>query len=171
MKVFKMTAILAAVVFLFWITPTFAEDKAKIGYVDLSRLFDEYYRTKEYDKVLEAEHKAYEQESKAKIEKIPETQGKLALLKEDQKKTTEQEIETMKNDLLEYDRQKKTDLTKERNEKIREILLEIEKIVSGYAEQNGYSVVLNDRVLIFADKGLDLTEDILKNLNAKKPEK
>jgi len=166
-----MIIILTAVIFLFGITPTFAEDKVKIGYVDLSRLFDEYYKTKEYDKVLEGEHKVYEQESKAKIEEIREAQGKLALLKEDQKKATEDEIEKKKNALLEYDRQKKTDLTKERNEKIREILLEIEKIVSGYAEQNGYNIILNDRVLIYADKGLDLTEDILKNLNAKKPEK
>ena len=171
MKVLKLLIILTVVVFLSGITPTFAEDKTKIGYVDLSRLFDEYYKTKEYDKVLEGEHKAYEQEGKTKIEKIREAQGKLALLKEDQKKATEDEIEKMKNELLEYDRQKKTDLTKERNEKIREILLEIEKIVSGYAEQNGYSVILNDRVLIFADKGLDLTENILKNLTAKKPEK
>ncbi len=171
MKVFRMMAILTAVVFLSGIAPTFAEDKVKIGYVDLSRLFDEYYKTKEYDKVLEAEHKAYEEESKVKIEKVREAQGKLALLKEDQKKATEDEIEKMKNELLAYDRQKKTDLTKERNEKIREILLEIEKIVSGYAEQNGYSVILNDRVLIYADKGLDLTENVLKNLNAKKPEK
>lgn len=171
MKVLKMIIILVAVIFSFGITPTFAGDQAKIGYVDLSRLFDEYYKTKEYDKVLEAEHKVYEQDSKAKIDKLREEQGKLALLKEDQKKATEDGIEKMKNELLEYDRQKKTDLTKERNEKIREILLEIEKIVSGYAEQNGYTVILNDRVLIYADKGLDLTEDILKNLNAKKPEK
>ena len=71
---------------MFGITPTFAEDKTKIGYVDLSRLFDKYYKTKEYDKVLEGEHKLYEQEGKAKIEKIREAQGKLALLKEDQKK-------------------------------------------------------------------------------------
>ena len=171
MKVLKIMIVLTTVVFFFGITPTFAGDQAKIGYVDLSRLFDEYYKTKEYDKVLEGEHKAYEQESKAKIDQLREAQGKLALLKEDQKKATEDEIEKMKNDLLEYDRQKKTDLTKERNEKIREILLEIEKIVSGYAEQNGYTVILNDRVLIYADKGLDLTENILKNLNAKKPEK
>ena len=171
MRVFKVIIVLAAVIFLFGATPTFAEDKAKIGYVDLSRLFDEYYKTKEYDKVLEAEHKVYEQESKGKIDKIREAQGKLALLKEDQKKATEDEIEKMKNDLMEYDRQKKTDLTKERNEKIREILLEIGKIVSGYAEQNGYTVILNDRVLIYADKGLDLTENVLQSLNAKKPEK
>lgn len=160
-----------ALAVVFAATAAFAQEKGKIGYVDLSRLFDEYYKTKDYDKILEAEHKQYEQESKAKIEKIREQQGKLELLKESQKKAVEQEIETMKNDLLEYDRQKKTTLTKERNEKIREILLEIEKIVSGYAEQNGYSMILNDRVLIYGEPTRDLTESVLKNLNAKKPEK
>lgn len=170
MKSFKAILVMALAV-VFAATAAFAQEKGKIGYVDLSRLFDEYYKTKDYDKILEAEHKQYEQESKAKIEKIREQQGKLELLKESQKKAVEQEIETMKNDLLEYDRQKKTTLTKERNEKIREILLEIEKIVSGYAEQNGYSMILNDRVLIYGEPTRDLTESVLKNLNAKKPEK
>ena len=77
----------------------------------------------------------------------------------------------MKADLLEFDRLKKTDLTKERNEKIREILLEIEKIVSDFAEKNGYSVILNDRVLIYGAPGYDVTEEILKVLNAPAPEK
>ena len=47
------------------------------------------------------------------------------------------EIKQMQGDLLEYDRQQKTDLTKERNEKIWVILLEIEKTVSTFAEKNG----------------------------------
>ncbi|MBI5149386.1 MAG: OmpH family outer membrane protein [Candidatus Omnitrophica bacterium] len=150
-------------------TTASADEKGKIGYVDLSRLFDEYYKTKDYDKSLEAEHKEYEQEAKTKVDKIREQQGKLELLKEDQKKGLEADIEKMKNDLMEYDRQKKTTLTKDRNEKIREILLEIEKIVSGYAEQNGYALILNDRVLIYGDPARDLTQDILKTLNNAQP--
>ena len=162
---------LAGIIFIatLFATAAFAEEKGKIGYVDLSRLFDEYYKTKEYDKVLEAEHKDYEQEAKGKVDKIREQQGKLELLKEDQKKSLEGDVEKMKSDLMEYDRQKKTTLTKERNEKIREILLEIEKIVSGYAEQNGYALILNDRVLIYGDPARDLTQDILKTLNNAQP--
>lgn len=150
-------------------TGAYAQKETKIGYVDLSRLFDEYYKTKDYDKVLETKHKTYEQTSKEKVEKIRESQGKLALLKEEEKLKIEQEIETMKAELLEYDRQQKTDLTKDRNEKIREILLEIEKIVSDYAEKNGYTIILNDRVLIYGNPTMDLTEDVLKNLNTAKP--
>ncbi|HBR14885.1 MAG TPA: hypothetical protein DD723_04990 [Candidatus Omnitrophica bacterium] len=139
----------------------------KIGYVDLSKLFDEYEKTKEYDKVLETKTKEFEAERNAKIEKIREVQGKVGLLADEEKKKTEEEMEKLKADLLEFDRQKKTDLTKERNEKIREILLEIEKIVSDYAEKEKYSVILNDRVLIFGDPSMNVTEDVLKVLNDK----
>ncbi len=147
---------------------SFAQSKDKIGYVDLSKLFDEYSKTKEYDKVLEAKHADFEKERNAKIEAIKEAQGKLSVLAADKKAAMEADIEKMRNDLLEYDRQQKTDLTKDRNEKIREILLEIEKIVSDYAEKEGYTVILNDRVLIYGSQGMDVTEAILKKLNEEK---
>ena len=140
-----------------------AEDK--IGYVDLSKLFDEYSKTKEYDKVLEGKHNEFEKERNDRIEKIKDAQGKLSVLAADKKSEVEANIEKMRNDLVEYDRQKKADLTKDRNEKIREILLEIEKIVSDYAQKEGYTLILNDRVLIYGAKTMDLTEQILQMLN------
>ena len=143
----------------------YADKTDKIGYVDLSGLFDEYYKTKEYDKVLEAKNNGFEKERNGKIEKIREAQGKLALLKDDEKKKLDDEIKKMKADLLEYDKAQKTDLTKDRNEKIREILLEIEKVVSDYAQKNGYTIILNDRVLIYGDKSYDVSQQILKILN------
>ena len=141
----------------------------KIAYVDLSRLFDGYFKTKEYDKVLEGKNKEYEKARNEKMDKIKEAQGNLSLTKEDKKAPIEAEIEKSKAELLEWDRQKKTDLTKERNEKIREILLEIEKIVSGFAEKEGFSMILNDRVLIYDDQTLNVTEQVLKLLNENKP--
>ena len=146
----------------------YAEKGVKLGYVDLSRLFDEYYKTKDYDKVLEAEHSDVEKERNVKLDKIRDAQGKLGALAEAKKKESEQDIEKMKNEIMEFDRQKNEDLTKKRNEKIREILLEIEKVASDYAAKENYSMIFNDRVLIFGDKSLDLTEDILKILNGDK---
>jgi len=139
---------------------------AKIAFVDLSRLFDEHHKTASYDALLEENHKKFEAERNGKIEKIQEAQGKLALLNEDKKAALEEEIEKLKADLLEYDRQQKTTLTKERNEKIREILLEIEREVSGFAEKEGYDIILNDRVLIYGNPAKDITEEIIKRLNA-----
>ncbi len=150
--------------FIFLATNAFAAD-GKMGYVDLSRLFDQYHKTKEYDKVLEAKHADYQKERGVKVDKIKEAQGKLDLLTADKKAAVKDDIEKMKADLLELDRQKQADLTKERNEKIRDILLEIEKIVSGFAEKENYSLILNDRVLIYGNPAMNITEPILTILN------
>ena len=147
----------------------FAQAAPKIGFVDLSRLFDEYYKTKEYDKVLEAKNNNFEKARNEKVEKVRDAQQKLSVLADDQKKKAEEDIEKLKSDLMEFDRQNKQDLTKERNEKIREILLEIEKIVSDYAQKESYSVILNDRVLIYGNQTLDLTAQILQKLNEGHP--
>ncbi len=168
MKTYK-SVLLTVVIFALSSSLVFAQSAVKLAYVDLSKLFDEYYKTKDYDKVLEGKSKDYENARNQKIEKIRDAQGKLAALADDKKAPVEQDIEKMKTDLLEFDRQKKTELTKERNDKIREILLEIEKIVSGYAEKEGYTMILNDRVLIYSNQNLDQTEPILKLLNANQP--
>lgn len=165
MKRFKLGVSSLFVCLLMSITLVANAADNKMGYVDLSRLFDEYYKTKEYDKVLEAEHTEFETTRNQKIEKIREAQGKLGLLAEDKKAGLEEEIEKMKTELLEFDRQKKTDLTKDRNEKIRGILLEIEQIVSDFAKKESYSLILNDRVLIYGSESIDITETILKELN------
>jgi outer membrane protein len=151
-------------IFMSVTTMSFAQEP-KIGFVNLSRLFDEYGKTKDYDAKLETRHKDFENSRNERIEKIREAQGKLALLAEGKKSELEIQIEDMKAELLEYDRQMKADLTKERNDKIREILLEIESKVSEYAQKENYSLILNDRVLIYGAKSIDLTEELLKILD------
>ncbi|MBF0483226.1 MAG: OmpH family outer membrane protein [Candidatus Omnitrophica bacterium] len=148
-----------------------AAEMKKIGFADLSRLFDEYYKTKDYDKVLKAKQDDYEKTTKAKVDEIRDMESKLAVLKEDKKDEQQKVIDKMKADLLENDRQQKTELNKERNKKISEILLEIEKIVSAYAEKEGYSLILNDRVLVYGNDVFNITEDILKILNNAQPKK
>ena len=170
MKFPKILTIMSVVIGLS-VSSAYAQNASKIAFVDLSRLFDEHHKTAEYDQVLEARHQEFEKERNVKIEKVQEAQGKLALLNEDKKAALEEEIEKMKADLLEYDQQQKTTLTKERNEKIREILLEIEHDVSAFAEKEGYDIILNDRVLIYGNPAKDVTEQILKTLNANQPKK
>ena len=137
----------------------------KVAFLDLSRVFDNYGKTKEYDAILEGEQKAYEKERNEKLDKLKEAEGKLAALTEAEKSKMEQQIEQMKSDLLAFDQAKRTDLTKKRDEKIREILLEIEKIVSDYAKKEKYDLILNDRVLIYGNETMDVTEQVIKTMN------
>lgn len=161
----KITFIFLLSLFLLGL-PNFGQaQEAKIGYLDLSKVFDEYGKTKEYDKTLEEKHTAYQKERNDKIEKLRGAQEKLSLLKDEEKNKFGQDIEKQKADLLEFQRSKETDLKKQRDEKIREILLEIEKVVKDYAEKEKYTLILNDRVLIFDNGAGDITDPILKTLN------
>ena len=145
-------------------TAALAKD-LKMAYVDLSRLFDNYEKTKEYDAVLQKESEGYQKEREAMINKVRDAQSKLALLKEDQKQKMQVDIDKQKGELIEYDKKKREELAKKRDEKVREILLEIEKVVSELAKKEGYDFILNDRVLIYGDQSQNLTDRVLKAVN------
>ncbi len=137
----------------------------KVAFIDLSKLFDSYEKTKEYDAVLEKAHKAYETTREEKLTQIQEATGKLALMKAEEKENLQSEIDTMKKSLMEFDQAQRTDLAKQRDEKIREILLEIEKTVSDFAKKEKYDLILNDRVLIYGNETLNITDQVLTILN------
>lgn len=143
----------------------FAQEPQRIAYVDLSRIFDEHHKTAQFDKVLEEKSVQYQKERNKKLERIQEAERRLTLLREEERQKLHDQIQRDKNDLAAFDRKNQTDLRRERDDKIREILLEIEKTVQGYAEQENFDIILNDRVLIYGGPSLDLTDTIINILN------
>ena len=106
MKSFKVgLTVLLLVVFSVFPAPAQSDEK-KIGTMDLSKVFDSYAKTKEYDSFLEGKTKEYEKERNGKIDKLREAQQKFDIMKEEEKKKLQDDIEKMRTDLIEYDRQK-----------------------------------------------------------------
>lgn len=137
----------------------------KFAYVDLSRTFGEYSKTKDYDKALTEKENAYNTERDKKTEEIKQLQDKLSLLNDKEKETKKAEMETKIKALQDYDREKQTDLRKEQDEKMKVILKDIEDAVKQYSEKEGYTLVFNDRVLVYQSKNLDITAKIIEILN------
>ena len=137
----------------------------KFAYVDLSRIFSEYGKTKEYDKVLGDKEQAYNTERDKKVNDLKQFQDKINLLSDKEKETKKQDMETMIKSLQGFDRQQQTDLRKEQNEKMKEILKDIEEAVKQYAQKEGYSLVFNNRVLVYETKSMDITDKIIEIIN------
>jgi Skp family chaperone for outer membrane proteins len=137
----------------------------KLGYVDLSRTFSEYGKTKDYDKVLGEKQTAYTTERDKKVAEVRQLQEKMSLLSEKEKEAKKGDLENKVKDLQEYDRQKQTDLRKDQDEKMKEILKDIEDAVKQQAEKDGYTMVFNDRVLVYQNKSMDITDKIIGILN------
>jgi len=145
--------------------PAFALDK--LAYVDLSRSFGEYNKTKDYDKVLGAKENVYTTERDKKVEEIKQFKEKYDLLSDKEKVAKKSDMEAKLKALQDFDRQKQTDLRKEQDEKMKEILKDIEDAVKQVAEKEGYTMVFNDRVLVYQTKTLDISDKVLSILNAK----
>ena len=163
MKAVKLT-VLTFVSTVLFTSMAFAAE-AKYAFVDLSKVFDSYQKTKEYDAVLQKEADGFQKEREGLINKIKDGQGKLALLKDAEKQKLSEDLDKQKQGLIEYDQNKRTELAKKRDDKVREILQEIQKIVEDIAKKESYTFVFNDRVLIYGDQTKNITEQVLKALN------
>jgi len=162
----KVLGIVLGAVFCFSLFTTAAHAADKLAYVDLSKLFGEYNKTKDYDKVLSGKEGVYTAERDKKVNELKDMESKFNLLSEKEKPAKKTELEAKINVLKEFDRQKQTDLRKEQDEKMKEILKDIETAVKQHSEKEGYTLVFNDRVLVYQSSQYNITDKVLAILNA-----
>lgn len=139
----------------------------KVGYVDIFEIFNEYEKTKEYDKNLEKRKKALEKKLEVKKSDIEKIQNKLSLLKEGEKGKEEGKIAKKIEEYRELEREAFTDIKKERDEKMKEIIEDINKVIRSYAKKNKFSLVINENSVLYGDKVMDITSEILRISNKK----
>ena len=142
-----------------------AQAADKFAYVDLSRAFSEYNKTKTYDKTLSDKEKAYTDERDKKVADLKTLQDKISLLNDKEREAKKDDVQSKVKAFQDYDRQKQADLRKEQDEKMKEILKDIEEAVKKYSEKEGYTLVFNDRVLVYQTKSMDITDKIIAILN------
>ena len=137
----------------------------KLAYVDLGRVFDEYKITKDSEKDLEAKGKAKEAERKGLVDELKKLKDEQAMLSDKAKGEKQTAIDNKMKALNDFDTKARADLMKERNDKLNAIMKDIEKVVTDFAKENGYDMVLNSRTLLYGAEPYDLTAEILKRLN------
>jgi Skp family chaperone for outer membrane proteins len=154
------TAIIGLVLFV-----SSAQAADKFGYIDLSRTFSEYSKTKGYDKTLTDKEKVYTDERDKKVAELKTFQDKLSLLNDKEREAKGAELQAKVKEFQDYDRQKQADLRKEQDLRMKEILKDIEEAVKKYSEKEGYTLVFNDRVLVYQTKSMEITNQIIAILN------
>jgi outer membrane protein len=161
----KRGVFLAGIILGIMVLVSSAHAADKFAYVDLSKIFAEYNKTKDYDKILETKEGAYEKERNKKVDQVKKLQEKMELLSEKEKEAKTKDLQEKFKSLQEFDRQQQTDLRKDQDEKMREILKDIEEAVRKHAKKEGYTLVFNDRVLVYQTKSMDISNKIVGMLN------
>ncbi|MCX5685936.1 MAG: OmpH family outer membrane protein [Candidatus Omnitrophica bacterium] len=137
----------------------------KIGYVDLAKVFDEYKKTKESEKSLEEKGKTKEADRKKMVDELKKLKDEQALLSEKAKAEKQKTIDDKIKVLQDYDRSVRDELMKERNDRLAAIMKDIEDIVTAYAKETGYDLIVNSRALLYGSEQYDLTKEVLSRLN------
>ena len=148
-----------------------AHAAGKIAFVDIANVFDNYQKTKESDKELEAKSKGKESELEGKVAELKKLRDGLDLLSDKAKEERQKQIEDKTAELQQFRLAAQNELRRQRDTIAREILKEIDETVQGYAQAQGYDLILNQRTLVYGAPAMDVTSDVLKQLNskAKKP--
>ncbi|MFA6281224.1 MAG: OmpH family outer membrane protein [Candidatus Omnitrophota bacterium] len=137
----------------------------KIGYINFLSIFNEYKKTKEYDDVLNKKTEEKEKQLKEKGAELEKMNSKLSVLKDKEKEKEQQKLESAEKDFQQLRRQSLLDLKKERDEKMKEIIDDIEKTIKDYAKKNNYDLILHGSAVLYGDKGIDITDAVLKIVN------
>ena len=144
--------------------PLLAQDQ-KVAYVDIGKVFDEYEKTKSFDKDLQEEGKTKQKERDDKVLAVRRLKDEQAILSEDKKKDAEAGIEKKLKELDEFDQDVRKGLNEKRDKIVKDIFQDIDGLLKQYGERKGYDYIFNDRALLYRNPKYDKTEEVLKELN------
>jgi outer membrane protein len=170
-----------------------AHAQLKVATVDLRKVFDGYYKTKQADTGLKEEASGLEKTAKGMLDdykKANEDYKKLldgandSALAADERQRREKnakdkllEIKQLEQQVQAFQRQSESTLLEKRRRMRDNILREIREAVITKAKAGGYNFVFDSAadsvnqtpVFVFADTSNDLTDQMLTELNANAP--
>ena len=144
----------------------------KVGFVNSDRVLREATVAKAAQTRLEAEFSKRQKEGEDAAAKLKTAADKLD---KDAPTLSEAERNRRQRDLVEQDRelQRKRrefqeDLNQRRNEELASVVERANKVVKSIYETEKYDLILQGDVVIFASARIDITDKVIKALNAQK---
>ena len=167
--------------------------QSRIATVDLRKIFDNYWKTKQADAALKDRGADIEKDHKTMLEDWKKAKDEYQTLLTDannqtlsleerdkRKKSAEEKFKQIKESedaIGQYERQARTTLDEQRKRMRDSIVEEIRTAVNGKAKSAGYALVLdtaaesaqNTPIVLYSNNENDMTDGVLTQLNAGAP--
>ncbi len=137
----------------------------KIGFADKLKILFEYEQAKELNKTLEKENENAKEQFDKKAKEIKKIRDEMELLSKNARKKKQAELENKLRDLDNFRREKQREIGRKYDDGIRDISKKIADVCERYGKNNGYSAILDTRATLYVPSSLDVTDEILKQLN------
>ncbi len=172
-------------------TPAWAQ--TRIGTVDLRKVFDSYWKTKQADAALKERAAEMEKQYKDLVDDykkgrqayqtmLAEANNQVLAAEErdKRKKAAEDKLKQIKDaedTITQFERTAKTTIDEQRKRMITKLVEEIQNVLNAKAKAAGYTLVIDTSadsstatpIVLYTDRQSDLTDTLLAQLNAAAP--
>jgi outer membrane protein len=140
-------------------------EEIRIGFVDVSKAFDEYPETKRATDILNKEIEARRVKISSFQSEIERLEGEIEGLRDEEARTKKKALlEEKRRELREYAGDARTYLAKREQELTKEIVNKIYEAIKKVAAERKVSIVVEKNTILYGAPDLDLTEDVIKVL-------
>ena len=150
-----------------------AAAQGKIGFVNTQRVLSESQPASRAQKRIEAEFQKRDHELArlaGDLKRMQDDLDKNAMtMTETQRRAKERDFGELNRDFQRKQREFREDLNQRRNEELAMVIEQANRIIRQIAEQESYDIIFQDAV--YASKRIDLTDKVIKALDAKPPAK
>lgn len=154
--------------------PAIAQDAAlRIGVVNSERILRESIAAKAAQQRLEQEFSRRDkelQETAARIKQLGERlERDLSVLSDTDRGRRQREIAELDREFQRRQREFREDLNQRRNEELASVIERANRVIRQIAEQEKFDLILQGQETVFASPRLDMTDKVLRALNAAAP--
>lgn len=152
--------------------PAPASTGIKFGYVDFSKIQQESKAGKDAYKTIEKMFKDKQtqlDQRQGEIEKMmTELDKQSALLSPEVKRQKEEKLQKDYKELQRFKADSEEELNKKKAEIAKQMFQEVSAIINKFGKEEGYTMILERSVVLYAPEAVDVTEKIIQMYDASK---
>jgi outer membrane protein len=148
-----------------------AQDRVKIGFIDVQRVIAESQAGKRAKDRFQAQVKKAEadvQKERQELERLKaDLDKKGPLLKEEERRNLEADFQKRTVNLQRTMGDYQQELQKREGEMMSEILKELESVVGDVGKAEKFTLILERSQILYSDQGIDITNKVIENYNSR----
>ena len=148
-----------------------AQERVKIGFIDVQRAISESHAGKRAKEKFQAQVKKAEADllkEKQELERLKaDLDKKGPLLKEDERRNLEADLQRRYVNYQRSMQDYQQDLRQREGELTGDILKELEKIVNEVGKAEKFTLILERSQILYSDQGIDITNKVIEAYNSR----
>lgn len=152
-------------------TASYAQEKIKIGFIDIQKVISESQAGKQARERFQAQVKkaeadiANERQDLDRLKNDLEKKG--PLLKEEERRNLELDFQKRSVNLQRRMSDYQRELRVRNNEMMSDILKDLEKIVNEIGKAEKFTLILERSQILYSDQGIDITSRVIEKYNSR----